>query len=334
MNPRMAYLVVIGLVLLPLAQATSRCPANDPHVGPYNRVEILPKGYKLVDVEFTVKAVRVDGREETPLSGRPVRIYRYEGARKVLIDSGITNSLGEYKYTPTKLGRYMVECAGKAPTFEVKRLLDDPTDFGAVCGNGICESDKMENNENCPDDCAICGNAICEQGEDKENCPDDCIICGDGICDPPEYSPEACSCREDCIICGDGRCDLAHNEVCPEDCGGDEEEMPKQGLLETYWWVIGVIVIIIISFLIGRLRGEREGKSGGKEDKKTAGGSRSSKARGREKNLEDDREIEEIIQELMDNGFSDKRIRGKLVEFGLDAKEADRLIKKAKKGRK
>jgi hypothetical protein len=35
----------------------------------------------------------------------------------------------------------------------------------------------------------------------------------------------------------------------------------------------------------------------------------------------------------MGNGISDKRLKGKLKEFGLDGKEADELIGKAKKGR-
>jgi len=328
MNPRIACLIALILLLLPLAQATSNCPANDPHIGPYNRVEILPKGYKLVDVEFSVKAVRVDGRDESPLSSRPVKVYYYTtDTRKTLIESGTTNRQGEYSYTPTQLGKYMVECAGKAPRFEVKRLLDDPTDFGAVCGNGICESGKMEDNENCPADCTVCGNAICERDEDKENCPDDCIICGDDVCDPPEYTPDSCSCVEDCIICGDGVCDLAHDEVCPKDCGG-EEEPPEPGGLESYWWVI-IIVIIAVSFLFGKRRGEGEdpkAKKKGKVEKKA-----NKKKKGQ---AEDDEEVEEIIQDLMDNGVSDKRIKGKLKEFGLDAKEAEKLVEKAKKDRR
>ena len=329
MNPQVACLIAISLVLLPLAQATSLCPANNPHIGPYNRVEIVPKGYKLVDVEFTVKAVRVDGREETPLSSRPVKIYYYTAdTRKTLIESGTTNRQGEYSYTPTKLGKYMVECAGKAPTFDVKRLLDDPTDFGAVCGNGICESDKMEDNENCPDDCTVCGNAICERDEDKENCPDDCIICGDGVCDDPEYSPDSCSCREDCIICGDGRCDLAHDEVCPEDCEDGEAKSNEEGGLESYWWII-IIVIIAVSFLVGKRRGEEEAPKAGKKPKNEKKAKKGKKSR-----AEDDEEIEEIILELMDSGVSDKRIKGKLKEFGLDAKEAKKLVEKAKKDRK
>ncbi len=336
MDERIPCIIALSLFVLPLAQATSTCPANDPHIGPYNRVEILPKGYKLVNEEFTVKAVRIDERVEKPLSGRSVKIFYYTtDTREELVASGSTNSRGEYKYTPTKLGRYKVECASKAPTFEVKRLLDDPTDFGAVCGNGICEDDKMEDAENCPADCSVCGNAVCEPGENKESCPDDCVICGDGVCDDPEIGATQCYCAVDCIVCGDGICRDEYGEECPEDCGGaaEAEEGADQGLLEAYWWVFAIGGVVGVSLVIGHLRGwpgggEDEGDEAGKKKQKKKKQKSGKKAVVAEK---DDEDVREIIQELMENGMSEKRIKGKLKEFGLEGKEAEELVKEAKK---
>ena len=47
------------------------------------------------------------------------------------------------------------------------------------CGNGTCDLDLDETNENCPPDCPkpVCGNGICEPvfNETNENCPSDCF---------------------------------------------------------------------------------------------------------------------------------------------------------------
>lgn len=341
----MDYKLVVALTAIALlgvyissAMAVSDCPASRPNFSPYNRVEILPKGYKLVDEPFIVKAVRVDDKEETPISSRTVKIYYYENGIKSLIDSGETNRQGEYSYTPDKLGKYTVECAGRAPSFDVKMLLDEPSDFGAVCGNGICESGKMENNENCPVDCTICGDALCEGNEDKENCPDDCIICGDGECDPEEYTPTSCSCIEDCLVCGDGVCDNIHGETpegCPDDCLIKEET--KEVELSQYYLPVVILLLVIVLFMgrdkiapmFKRGRGNREptdvdyeGES--TRPRKKKGGER------RETVLADD-EILDIIRELRESGISDRRINEKLKEFGLSKKESEELVKRAKK---
>jgi hypothetical protein len=341
MNPRLAALALIIVLLVPMAQSRSDCPANDPNIGPYNRIEILPKGYKLINEPFTVKAVRVDRQDQTedPITGRSVKIYFYDNGVKKLIDTGTTNSKGEYTYTPTKVGRYMVECSGKAPMFDVKQLLDSPTDFGAVCGNGICEEDKLETNTNCPVDCTVCGDAVCEGSEDKENCPDDCIICGDGVCDDPEYWPGGCSCIEDCVICGDGVCDTAHGEDashCAEDCGETKNAAGGMDIME-YWWVFAIVAGGVAGVVIFKKFSGKGGKKRdyGESDYDEPKGKKHSKKKEKlEKNdLEDDEDIKGIISELMGNGISDKRLKGKLNEFGLDGKEADELIGKAKKGR-
>lgn len=334
MHPRVLTVTMLAAVLLlPVAHATSQCPASQPNFGPYNRVEILPKGYKLVDEMFTVKAVRVDDdKGESPLSGRSIKVY-YLGKsqeQKTLVDSGSTDSRGEYDYTPKELGWYMVECASRAPKFEVKKLYDQPTDFGAVCGNGICETDKLENPSNCPEDCTVCGDGVCEGLEDKENCPDDCIICGDGECDDAEYWPGGCSCVEDCIICGDGICDGAHGEnstVCPEDCG--EPAGPKGGedSSGTYLLIIAIIgVALVLSLFRDRLGDvktliphRKKGKKGGKKKKGV-----------KKSVVEEDEDVLEIILELMETGMSEKRIKGKLKEFGIGSDEAESLIKRAK----
>jgi hypothetical protein len=329
MDPKsLALLVIVVTLLLPAASATSACPANQADFGPYNRVEILPKGYKLINEPFTVKAVRVDGKEESPLTSRSVKIYYYVGGtQKTLVASGTTNSKGEYTYTPTELGKYMVESSGRAPTFEVMKVYT-ASDMGAVCGNGICESGKLETRENCPVDCTICGDALCEGLEDKENCPDDCIICGDGWCDPEEYSPTACSCVEDCIICGDGICDTAHLEDCPADCGEQVQAAAHEDFLKTYWWLILIVAAAAVLVYFREAISDRMPRRGGGEGGRAAPSRKKKKVR-----VDDDDNLKEIINDLLDTGISDKRIKGKLGEFGLDEDEADALIEKAKRVR-
>ncbi len=356
-RPRIAAIAAIAaLLLVPLALASSVCPANDPNIGPYTRVEILPNGYKLVNKEITVKLVRVNRQEgtEKPMSGSGVKVYFYEGTRKTLVASGTTGGSGEYKYTPAKLGKYMIETGGKAITFETKMLYDQPTQLGAVCGNGVCETDKLETQANCPDDCTVCGDTKCEGLEDKENCPDDCVRCGDGVCDEGEYWPSGCSCAADCIKCGDKLCDTAHGETsatCTADCG---EEKPPPGpgtdYLKEYWWVLAVIILAILLLeykeditwrlgeAVGKLkrRGGAGGKPGGKEKRKEPKEHKGKEAKGnaeekRAKQKPEDLEVTGIIRELMDTGVSENRIRTKLKEFGVGENEADALMRKASK---
>lgn len=334
MNPRVFLVLTLAVfVLLPVATATSACPANDPNIGPYNKITILPLGYKLVGEEFTIQAVRVEKKVETPISGRSVKIYYFQdGTRKTLMETGSLNSKGEYDYTPTQLGRYQVETAGKAPLFDVKKLYDQPTDFGAVCGNGICEEDKLETRENCPDDCTVCGDAICQGNEDKENCPDDCIICGDGVCDDAEYWPGGCSCTIDCIICGDDFCDASYGENstgCPQDCEDEVIQGPTIDILGEYWWLIVIIVIVGAVYILREklLDVVDKIKRRGKRKKRT----KKKKIKEEKGVVEEDEDIHEIILELMDTGISEKNIKKKLKEFGVEADEAERLIGKAKK---
>jgi len=326
-------------LVLPIAQATSACPANQAHIGPYNKLEVLPKGYKLVGQQFTVKVTRVESQVETPLAGRTVTIYLMNGTRTTRLASGNTNSKGEYYYTPTQVGKYKVESSGRAPTFDVWRQLS-ASELGAVCGNGICELDKGETKDNCPVDCTTCGDSVCEGLEDKDNCPQDCIICGDGDCDEPEYWPGGCSCPEDCIKCGDGICDLAHNETsttCPKDCkydGTNDDKKASGDFISAYWWAILIAVVVIVVIVLKKYRPEIFER---KKSEKPVGHKRehrhsySSGTKESKKSVEEDEDINGIIVELMDSGISEKHMREKLKEFGLGEEEAEKLIEKAKK---
>ncbi len=361
MDPRIVIaLALAGLLIMPATSATSDCPYNQAHIGPYNRVEILndkgdASGYKLVNKTFTVKAVRVDtDKTEKPIVSTTVNIYFCEnnicqGLTKKRMAGGSTNTQGEYEYKPPKLGRYMIECAGKAPMIDVKMLLDQPSDFGAVCGNGICESDKMETFKNCAEDCSVCPNGVCEPGEDRENCPDDCIICGDGFCDAPEYWPGGCTCAEDCIICGDGICDTGHNETsssCEKDCGKKAESggFKLEGTNLMIVAGVGAAAAAGAVFFLWRRRGEgapKKKKSKVSYDDEEPVGKVSKFERAwvnpkvaKTKAVSEDEDIEVIIEELMDAGVSDKRIASKLEEYGLDEDEADKIIEKARKKRK
>jgi len=360
MDPRIVIAIALaGLLITPVAIATSSCPYNQAHIGPYNRVEILndkgeASGYKLVNKTFTVKAIRVEtDKTEKPITSTTVNIYFCEnnicqGLTKKRMAGGSTNPQGEYSYKPTKLGRYMVECAGKAPMIDIKQLLDQPSDFGAVCGNGICEADKFESFKNCPEDCSVCPNGLCEPGEDRESCPDDCIICGDGICDPPEYWPGGCTCPADCIVCGDNICDSAHNETsssCEKDCGKnvDTGGFKLEGTnLMIVVGICGAAAAGVVFFLW-----RRKGKGTPKKKKAKVSyddGGVSSKSKfdrawvnpkvAKSKAVSEDEDVEEIIEELMDAGVSDKSIMSKLEEYGLDEDEAEKIIEKAKKKRK
>jgi hypothetical protein len=257
--------------------------------------------------------------------------------------SGSTDSKGEYKYTPTKLGKYMVECAGKAPMIDLRMILDQPSQFGAVCGDGKCEADKYETRANCPDDCTVCGDAVCEGNEDKDSCPDDCLICGDGVCDPEEYTEQGCSCIEDCIVCGDGRCDSMYAsetpEKCPQDCGSGPKPVPKTDFLRDYWWAIAAGAAVLVFLFLKReglhMYFGRGGEKPAKEDKpKKVPDKRPAKGWVRDdakKKAAEDEDVMGIVSELMESGVSDKNIRKKMVEFGLDEDEAERIIEKAKK---
>ncbi len=316
-----ATLVVLFLLIaLGIASTSAGCPYGKTHLtGPYTKVNILNKdgvmqGYKLVDEPFIVKVIRRnEDKSETPLQNREVKIYtgREGDGNMVLVASGTTDANGEYKYTPSKVGWYTIKCEGKELELEIKKLYNSPTDFGAVCGNGICESDKMENYENCPEDCSVCGDGRCEGNENKGNCPEDCVICGDGVCDEGEYWPGGCSCPEDCIICGDGICDTAHGENasgCPEDCKGEEKGRDTLG---------GIIYVLI-------------GAGAG------AGGIAYYIARGKKRESEGEGEesgVEEIISELLDTGVPESRIRKKLLEYGVEDERAREMIEKAKKKR-
>lgn len=319
-----------AVLIAPLAFATSSCPASQAYFGPYNKVTILPAGYKLVNQTFTVKVTRVDSGTEKPVSSNSISIYLMNGTKKTFLVGGATNTKGEYEYKPTKLGKYLVEAAGKAVTFDVFMKYDSPSDFGAVCGDGVCDKDRLENKTNCLADCAVCGDTVCDAPwEDKQGCPDDCEICGDGVCDESEVSATKMYCAQDCMVCGDGKCRAEYGEVCPKDCGGGEAPAVVRGkdILQEYWWAIGSAVIIVLlvvfkkeGFSIKRERGEGDGEKPKKgKDKKPA------------KKKDREEEIEEIIKELIDAGISDGRIISKLGEFGISESQAEKMIARARR---
>ncbi|MEO0249708.1 MAG: hypothetical protein ABIN58_09290, partial [candidate division WOR-3 bacterium] len=188
----------------------------------------------------------------------------------------------------------------------------------------------------CPVDCTVCGDAVCEGNEDKDNCPDDCIICGDGVCDREEYWPSGCACPDDCIICGDNSCDMAHGET-PETCSKDcKKPVAKAGpdFLGRYWWIMTIAAGIIVGFVVLRRRAAESWDEREKSERKGHIREAPVKAKGRKRSLiEEDSDINNIIVELLDTGVSDKRIKEKLKEFGLEKDEIDTLITKAKRSK-
>ncbi len=106
----------------------------------------------------------------------------------------------------------------------------------AMCGNGTCETDGLEDCWSCPEDCgycvafsgAFCGNGVCEITEKPtsngfDGCWADCGVvqsCGDGKCDPSE---NCYNCYADCpTCCGDGKCTGYETcDSCPAECGSN-----------------------------------------------------------------------------------------------------------------
>jgi len=315
------------ITIAPLVFATSNCPASQPYFGPYTKVTILPMGYKLVNQTFTVNVVRVDSGSEKAVAGNTVSIYLTNGTKKSLLTTGSTNSRGAFEYKPTKLGKYLVEAGGKSVTFDVFMKYDSPSDFGAVCGDGVCDKDRLENKTNCLADCAVCGDTVCDAPwEDKQSCPDDCEICGDNVCDESEVSATKIYCEQDCMKCGDGICRAEYGEVCPQDCGGGSTGKPVKDLLQEYWWAIGCAVIIVLlvffkkeGFNISRNSDDENGPPQKTKGKKPA------KKKGKEE------EIDDIIKDLIDAGISDRKIISKLGEFGVSESQAEKMIARARR---
>jgi hypothetical protein len=66
-----------------------------------------------------------------------------------------------------------------------------------TCGDGYCDPEISENQQNCGYDCGWCGNGVCNYyvGENSSSCASDCY-CGDGLC---ETSVEnGSNCAADC----------------------------------------------------------------------------------------------------------------------------------------
>jgi len=350
MDPKsLAALALLASIVTPLVVATSYCPANAPNIGPYNRVTILndqrqEAGYKLVNKTFYVKGVRVNtDKTESPLNGYSVNIYFCKtaecmGSNKQHLISGTLDRNGEYPYKPMLLGKYKIECANKGIFLETKMLLNQPSQFGAVCGDGKCEADKLETVTNCPEDCAVCGDAKCEGLENKENCPDDCVICGDDVCDDLEVGAAEIYCAADCLKCGDGMCRAEYGEVCPEDCISQREE-PEKDIVTSYWWVGAIIgggaaaLIIFLTWRNRRRIAEEEEEGYGTKPGKSYNRVWETPFPKKKKSVEDDEDVKDIVKELMDSGVSEKRIAEKMEDFGLDEDEAAKVIKKAKKER-
>lgn len=88
-----------------------------------------------------------------------------------------------------------------------------------ICGNNICEPPK-ETFTMCPEDCHL-GDGRCQPqyGENNNNAPMDCR-CGDFVCASPETPT---TCQTDCYVCGDSICHVAEinaalSTACAQDC--------------------------------------------------------------------------------------------------------------------
>ncbi len=90
------------------------------------------------------------------------------------------------------------------------------------CGDRLCEAQRGENCETCPQDCACngsescisgictqtCGDGNCANNEDCSSCPQDCACNKSEICSNGR-----------CTTCGNGTCEQSENcSTCPIDC--------------------------------------------------------------------------------------------------------------------
>jgi len=344
-----AVIVLVSVIAEP-AWASSACPANQPTYGPYRKVEITPK-YKYVGQEVSIRIVRVDNKVETPLRTSVTLEYKGDGI-KVLKTFGpySTNSNGIVKFTPDQPGKYTVKTGSTNPTsFEVRETSSVQVTEDTTCGNEECEAG--ESPENCPEDCVYCGDGFCEGNEDKVSCPEDCMVCGDGVCDDAEIGATQCFCAVDCLVCGDGICRDEYGEHCPADCPHQAvkkaEGTDLVKLLEENWWIIVVVAVALAVFvkrrpIIWKIRSLKSRKKKGKS-KYTAKpsepivvGEEAPKAKVVVKPLTpevpiEDEEIEDLIAELLDTGVSEKQVKKKLKQFGLEDDEIKELIGKGKK---
>ncbi len=314
--------LVCAVIFSALALASSDCVTGRDQ-GLYSKVEVLP-AQKLIGEIITVEIS--DVREDEPMTGKSVFIYfDADGNPATKTDrttsaSGSTNNQGLFTFVVSKAGMYFIEAAGRSARFNVL-MIYTPDVLGAVCGNDICEENKLETNENCPVDCPICGDGLCWGFENWTNCPEDCVVCGDGICQPDEYTRTEIFCVEDCVICGDEICDNKYGETsstCPADCGTAPvtvEETDLSQMIGDYWWVIvAAVALAVVAIIIYKKKGA---------------GSSPKKKKSQEKEEPD--EVEEIVGDLLDNGVSESRIRSKLGEYGIDELDAQKIIRKSKK---
>lgn len=96
-----------------------------------------------------------------------------------------------------------------------------------VCGNGLCELDMTNTQEDCPDDCH-CGMNGCEsdKGENAATCDIDCpAICPDGFCTAWEMCD---NCPQDC-----GECSSLPSE-CPGGPPCSEDEPQNDPMINDY----------------------------------------------------------------------------------------------------
>jgi|GEM_PF-1429653 len=317
-----------------------------------------------------VKVEKVNNVEQITSVATTVTIELMDGL-KVVEDWRFTKSRNSIvTFIPETAGKYRIKTTVTNPaTITVYARYIEPGEAGTSCGNEECESGETP--DNCPEDCVICGDGFCEGDEDKGSCPEDCMICGDGICDDSEIGATECYCEIDCIVCGDGICRESYGETdCPADCPHQAVETGGDGLdlLAEYWWLIAIIAVAAVLVLMrGRLpslygpvlaklkrKGKKKyakstAKSGkgwikeerseakakqteaAKEEEKEETEEEAKKLKEREEAAIDDEEIEEIISELLDTGVSERQIKRKLKDFGLEGDEIDDLLEKAKR---
>jgi hypothetical protein len=141
--------------------------------------------------------------------------------------------------------------------------------------DGLCDPDCFGRDEDldCPS-ADECGDGYCdiESGENEENCPEDCselVSCNDGICDYLE-GENYLSCPEDCPSGSrDGYCDKVDDGICDEDCKPEEDPDCNSNFISMILgWLPYILLILILLFLLLFFVLRRRGKSEQEEREK------------------------------------------------------------------
>jgi hypothetical protein len=135
------------------------------------------------------------------------------------------------------IGDGFVDCEDQTFGCDLTCYDNDGGDCGFVCGDGICDYEQYENENNCPEDCGTSGTC--------EACEFDYTSYGSECCDSAWYEYQiiceelevtygwdcsGCLCPGDVgLVCGDGACEEGETyNTCPEDCSDGPHECEEK----------------------------------------------------------------------------------------------------------